>query len=509
MKIVTAHEMREIDRRTIEEYGICSLVLMERAGLAVANKVKELAKPQKTIVLCGSGNNGGDGLVVARLLLNEGWNVKAFLLGKEDKGSADFKTQLKAARKFGVPIKKTPLEPKDLHAAIIVDAIFGTGLGKDVSGNISAIIDLTNQRSSDEPVISVDIPSGISSDSGQVMGKAIRADHTVTFGLPKRGHFLHPGAAHTGELVVSDIGFPPGLLRDEDIKLELLEKDNIAALLPERPSFSHKGTYGHVFLVAGSKGKTGAALLAAKTDLRVGAGLLTLGVPEELMDVYQSRVTDKMTLPLPSRDGMPTKEALGVILEFSQEKADVLAMGPGMGISPDTESLVKDVIGMSTTPLVLDADALTLLRGQSAVLKNAKAPVVLTPHPGEMAGLLQVAIKEVEKDRLGSALRLASDTGAYVVLKGVPTVIAEPEGRAFISTRGSPAMAKAGMGDVLTGMIAGFMAQGVSPLDAALLGVYVHGLAGEFAAREFGVYSVLASDIHNFIPAALKSLYAG
>jgi len=499
--------MREIDRRTIEEYGISSLVLMERAGLAAANKIKEIAKPQKTIVLCGTGNNGGDGLVVARTLRNEGWNVKAFLLGKEEKGSPDFKTQLTAAKKFGVPVVKSPLEGKDLHAAIIVDAIFGTGLGKEITGPLAQTIELVNRKTSDEPVIAVDIPSGISSDTGKVMGKAIRADYTVTFGLAKPGHFLHPGAAHTGGLTVADIGFPARLLAHEDLKLELIEKEDVARLIPERPVYSHKGTYGHVLLVAGSRGKTGAALLAARAALKVGAGLITMGVPEELLDLYQSRVTDEMTLPLPSEGGIAKRDALDKILEFVQKSADVLAMGPGMGISTGTKELVIDIIRVSAAPLVLDADALTLL-GNPEVLKGAKAPIVLTPHPGEMGRLLELTVGEVECDRIGSALYLARETGAYVVLKGVPTIIAEPEGRAFINPTGTPAMAKAGVGDVLTGMIAGFMAQGVSPLDASIMAVYIHGLAGELAAARFGVHSVLASDLHAFIPKALKSLYA-
>jgi hydroxyethylthiazole kinase-like uncharacterized protein yjeF len=508
MKIAMAAQMREIDRRTIEEYGILSLVLMERAGLAVVNKIREIAKYRKALVLCGAGNNGGDGLVVARLLWNEGWNVKAYLLMKEEKGSPDFKAQLQAAKKFRVPVLKTAPDEKDLHAAVIVDAIFGTGLSKDIKGQISGLIEMINQKTSDGPVIAVDIPSGISSDTGQVMGTAIRADYTVTFGLPKPGHLLYPGASHTGELSVADIGFPSTLLRDESLKWELLEKEAVAALLPDRPRYSHKGTYGHVLLVAGSKGKTGAALLAAKAILKSGAGMATIGVPDELMGVYQSRVTDEMTFGLPSIKGMIRENAAQEILNFLHGKADVLAIGPGLGVSEDTRKLLPFLISSGAAPMVIDADGLNSLKGNLGVLKDAKAPIVLTPHPGEMGRLLDITAGEVEKDRTGSALRLSEETGAYVVLKGAPTVIAEPEGHAYLNPTGTPAMAKAGMGDVLTGMIAGFMAQGVSPLDASILGVYTHGLAGELAARELGLYSLLASDMQNYMPAALKSLYA-
>ncbi len=507
MKIASAQEMREIDRRTIEEYGICSLVLMERAGLNVAEKAREITKPQKTIVLCGAGNNGGDGLVAARLLKNLDWNVKAFFLGSETKASEDCKTQLRLARKFGVPVVSMHPDDKDLHAALVIDAIFGTGLSKPITGRLAETIKLVN--ASGNTVIAVDISSGISSDTGEVMGAAVEADYTVTFGLPKAGHFLFPGpasAGHTGKLTISDIGFPQELLKQDSLKLELPEREDMAMLVPERPSHSYKNTYGHVLSVCGSTGKTGAAMLCARAVLRTGAGLVTTGMPEELLSVYETLVLDEMTLPLPSKGGGLSAQASGAILDFMHGRGDVLAMGPGIGHTPDTQKIMAELISKCASPMVLDADALNSLKGNYKLLQKAKAPIVLTPHPGEMGRLLDVSAPDVEKDRIGKALFLAKESGACVVLKGVPTVIASPEGNAYLNPTGSPAMAKAGMGDVLTGMIAALMAQGLPPLDAALLGVYAHGLAGELAAAEKGVHSVLASDLHDTIGRAINDL---
>ena len=504
MKVVSAEEMHVIDTRTIEEYGVPGLVLMERAGLSVFKRITELFQPKKTIVLAGGGNNGGDGLVVARLLKNAGWNVKVNFLSTLRKISPDCKTQLDMAKKFGVPVKFGPPEEKDFHAALVVDAIFGTGLSKEVTGKYAAVIEDLNRLGED--IMAVDIPSGISSDTGRVLGTAVRADFTVSFGLPKVGHILFPGAEHAGRLFIEDIGFPRELLASQSIACELVERRQMALLIPERPANSYKNTFGHVLALAGSRGKTGAAILCARAALKCGAGLVTLGIPDEVADVFQSRVTDEMTLPLPSRGGSVSAAAKERIFGFIHERADVLAMGPGLGVTPDTRQLVPEMIKACPVSMVVDADALNALQGDYNVLARAKAPVIVTPHPGEMGRLIGRKAPEVEEDRIGAAAFLSAKTGAYVVLKGARTVIAEPGGKTFLNPTGTPAMAKAGAGDVLTGMLAGFLAQGLNPLDAALLCVFAHGLAGEIAACKYGLHSMLASDLHDTIKDALDAI---
>ncbi|MDP1759243.1 MAG: NAD(P)H-hydrate dehydratase, partial [Thermodesulfovibrionales bacterium] len=357
----------------------------------------------------------------------------------------------------------------------------------------------------------------------QIMGEAVRADYTVTFGFPKRGHLLFPGVEYAGRLFIEDIGFPEELLHSEKLKAELLEKRDVSLLIPERQRYSHKGDYGHVLVIAGSRGKTGAAFMCAKACLRSGAGLVTIGVPESLLNVFQSRVTEEMTLPLPDRgDGTLSSKALEKILEFLSERADVLAIGPGISVTGDTKKIVKELLLKSAVPAVIDADAINSLEGNKQILKKAKSPLILTPHAGEMARLLSVQRSafsvqrqktlnselqnEIEGDRINTAVSFAKETGAYLILKGAPTVIAEPEGRVFINPTGNSGMASAGTGDVLTGMLSGFLGEGLTPLEASILGVYMHGLAGDIAAKSKGEHSLIASDIIDSIPEAFYFL---
>jgi ADP-dependent NAD(P)H-hydrate dehydratase / NAD(P)H-hydrate epimerase len=534
MKIVTAGEMQEIDRRTIVELRIPSLVLMERAGLAVISAIKERFGRKKIIVVCGSGNNGGDGMVTARNLHNEGWDVQVFLTSKPDELRADAFIQFRAATECGVRI----LPVEELLAgrstifrkhSVIVDAILGTGLSRSVSGKMCRVIKALND--SELPVISVDMPSGISSDTGQVMGDAVRSECTVTFGLPKRGHYLYPGAGYAGNLLIADIGFPAELLESEALGVELLEKGCISSLIPPRRKYSHKGTYGHVLIVAGSAGKIGAALMAARACIRTGAGLVTMGVPESLSGIFQTRVTEEMILPLPDRGGMLSEKASYEILSFLDKSADLLAIGPGIGESAGIRKLIRKVIENSAVPVVIDADGINSARGGRELFNNAKAPVILTPHPGEMARLLQhlagaipakekssdtgrgrmaelpkELVRAIEEDRINSAISFAKMTGTHLVLKGVPTVIAAPGTRAFVNSTGNPGMATAGAGDVLTGMISGFLSQTGNLLNSCILGVYAHGLAGDIAAAEKGEHCLIATDIIEKIPAAFHSL---
>lgn len=512
MKVVTSIEMREIDRLTIEHYGVPSLVLMERAGFAVAMKIREFFKERKVIVLCGRGNNGGDGLVVARILQNWGYRVKVFLLCEKETLSHDCQIQFNIAKNFNVPMEFRPtISFADLHGAIIVDAIFGTGINKPVSQNLVEIFKLVNNSKS--PVFSIDIPSGISSDTGEVLGGAVRADYTITFGLPKIGHVFYPGASYTGRLFTEDIGFPPELLSSADLKVSLIQKDTVSSLIKPREKYSHKGDYGHVLIIAGSKGKTGAALMCAKACLRSGAGLVTLGIPESLMGILQSRITEEMTLPLKDDgSGMFSADAIDQILSFISTKIDAVAIGPGIGVSPDTEKLLAEIIKDSPAPLIIDADGINSLSVNTDVLTRKKSAIILTPHPGEMARLCTRAFNSehrnshIEKDRPSISSKLSCQYGIYVVLKGVPTVIASPDGRVFINTSGNPGMATAGSGDVLTGIIASFVGQGLSPLDASISGVYIHGVAGDVASEQKGEYCMVATDLIKYLPSAFRNL---
>jgi len=515
MKVVTAKEMKDIDRKTIQEFGISGLVLMERAGLAVSLKIKELFGRKKIVVISGSGNNGGDGLVTARHLHNEGWDVNVFLTSEPRDLSSDALVQFKAAKKFGVPIQ--PIEEFFVHYpsilsrhALILDAILGTGLSKPVTGALADIISLINKTSL--PVVAVDIPSGVSSDTGQAVGNAVKASCTVTFGLPKRGHLLYPGAALSGKLYVEDIGFPQMLLTSPNIRVDYLEKPYISSLIPLRDRYSHKGHYGHVLIVAGSQGKTGAARMAAKACLRTGAGLVTVGIPESLAGVFQSCFTEEMTLVLPDKgNGTLSSAASRAIIDFIHKTAHIVAIGPGTGVSNDTTKILRDIISESSCPVVIDADGINALKGKRKILRHAKAPLILTPHPGEMERLLHdsgMETSDIEKDRINTSLAFAKETNTYLVLKGVPTVVAAPDGRAFVNATGNPGMASAGAGDVLTGMIAGFLGQNRNPLHACILGVYLHGLAGDIAASQKGQDSLIATDIIDSIPAAFLSLKA-
>ena len=585
IKLATAKEMQQIDKVTIKKYGIAGIILMERAGRAVVSKINELyfqkaegrgqkaeysekpwspsAPPEAgklrhgasrklttetrqltpVVILCGGGNNGGDGYVVARVLHSRGMDVKVFLTAKPESLKGDARIKYNEAVKSGVkiyPAKKflTYLGSSELtkvssswprsakrgglvsRPCIVVDALLGTGLNKEIKSPLSKVIKKINIMQC--PVISIDIPSGISSDSGQIMGCAVKAQHTVTFGLPKRGHLLYPGAEYTGKLLIGNIGFPEKLLRSVKLKVNLLQEKDAIPLLPERPKYSHKGTYGHVLLIAGSKGKTGAAFMSAKACLRTGAGLVTIGVPESLVNVFQSRVTEEMVLPLPDKgDGTLSYKASDLVLKFLRQQANVLAIGPGISTSNEISKLVSLIIAKSKVPIVMDADAINAIAGRTGVLKKSSAPIILTPHPGEMARLLNpptppftkgrqggitVGVKDIENDRINTAVLFAKKTKTYLVLKGVPTVIAAPDGKAFVNSTGNPGMATAGIGDVLTGMISAFLAQGLNPQNASILGVYMHGLIGDIVAEKKGAHSLIASDIINAITKVFKTI---
>lgn len=502
---MTASQMQGIDRAATERYGIPSIVLMERAGVAVARRVLERYRARRAVVLCGGGNNGGDGLVVARELYNHGMSVDVRMLGRRGHLSEQCAAQLETVKKLGIRVSTdSAVTPRDLHGSVVIDAIFGTGLSKPVTGALLALIDLINSH--DVPVVAVDIPSGISADDGRVLGGALRAAMTVTFGLPKRGHYLHPGAEHAGELKVEDIGFPSHLLHGHECVL--MDHPSMAQLIPPRHSNSHKSDYGHVLVIGCSAGMTGAGLLAARSAAITGAGRTTLAAPESLASALYGTLAEEMLLPLKDDGhGAITDEALNAVLGFIDIAHATVAIGPGLGRAPYTVEFVRKFMSACTAPMVIDADALFALTGNDKLLRTLGAPAVLTPHSGEFERLS--GMKLAGRDRIGAALEYADTSRTCVVLKGAPTVVASPEGQAYLNPLGSAAMAKGGSGDVLAGVIAAFIAQGVAQTEAAALGVYMHSLAADIATSKKDMHSVLASDIMSNMPDAFRTIMDG
>lgn len=516
MRILNARQMQELDRATIEEIGIPGMVLMENAGRGMYQKIHELAPEaleKRIVVLAGRGNNGGDGFVIARLFHLAGASVTTLLFSQADKVQGDAKTNLEALKKIGAGVKEITSEKQwqqagaELaHAGIIIDALLGTGLSSDVTGLLRSVIESVNVLGG-AFIAAVDIPSGIDATTGAVLGAAVRADLTCTFAFPKRGLVLHPGAEYAGRLEVIDISIPASLAVAGPEEY-LLDAAMLAGAIPARRPDSHKGTYGHGLIFAGSPGKTGAAALTAQAAMRAGAGLVTVGLPASLNPVLEAKLTEPMTVPLPEeRGGFFGPLSLPQALRLFAGKSAV-ALGPGIGDTLQTGAFVAGVIKSAAAPLVIDADGLNAIARDTNMLKKLQVPAVLTPHPGEMARLTGLTSQEVQADRMGCAREFAEKFKVIVVLKGSRTVIAAPDGSAYVNPTGNPGMASGGMGDALTGLITGLIAQGLDPLKAALLGVYVHGSIGDAIARERGPLGILATDIIEGIPAALARFVA-
>ena len=520
MKIVTAQQMQALDRKASEEYHIPGLTLMENAGRRVVEEMEKVfgtVRHKKVAVLAGKGHNGGDGLVVARLLMEKEADVKIFLLSPPHEIRNDAKVNLERYEAAGG--KPGTLSDRKLKTFLkalaetdfVVDALFGTGLSSPVTGTAAeAIKALHKNQAAREShavkVVSVDIPTGIHSDTGEVLGIAVQADLTVTFGLPKRGHVLFPGAQHTGTLSIVDIGIPEPLIEQAEIPVHLLTPQVLAVQIMPRQPDVHKGSFGHVIVVAGSVGKSGAGVLTSLSALRVGAGRVTLALPKSVEASLHNKPPEIMTLPLPeTQEQTLSAKALDLLIQSAMDKT-VIAMGPGLSTHPTTAELIRQTLTRTTQPIVLDADGLNAFVGHLDLLRQVKGPVVLTPHPGEMGRLTGLGSRRVQQDRLETARSLSREYGVIVVLKGVHTVIATPEGDLFINVTGNPGMATAGTGDVLTGMIAGLIAQGYEVRWAAKLGVYLHGLAGDLAAQAIGPIGILAGDLIAHIPKAMKNL---
>jgi hydroxyethylthiazole kinase-like uncharacterized protein yjeF len=516
--------MRNIDKRTIEGIGISGLELMEKAGRGVAEAAREmLGDPaeKRVVIFCGRGNNGGDGFVVGRYLAQWGAKVEFFLTASKEEVQGDAKTNLKKALDLKLPIhevlnEKEILSPTEAH--LIVDALFGTGFEGEISGYLKNLVEDINE--SGIPVLSVDMPSGLHSDTGQFTGTCVQATRTVTMALPKIGHFFFPGKAMSGKVSVVDIGVPPPVVEEENIDLNLITEEEVREMIPRRPPDAYKGTCGRVVLIAGSTGLTGAASLASLSSLRVGAGMAVLGIPKTLNPILEEKLTEVMTKPLPDvrKKGALALRGFGEVRELLKW-GDCCAIGPGLGQHSETLELVRRLVSKLQMPAVIDADGLNAIAKDTSILKESKAPLILTPHIGELSRLNGVPIPEIAKNRIKYASDFAKGYNCVLVFKGAPTIISEPAGQIYVNPTGNAGMATAGSGDILTGILVGLLAQMLMLrnneevkkilLDTACAGVFIHGLTGDLAKEEKGEMGMIAGDLMEKIPEALLSLVNG
>ncbi len=517
MYLVTASEMQEMDRRTIEDFGIPGMVLMETAGRGATRFFLEQfpdIENQRVGVIAGRGNNGGDGYVMARYLKQRGVFVKVYLLATASRVQGDAAANLKFLKPLDIPLvelsNETSFSKHQSEMAgldVWIDAILGTGLKSDVSGFFKTVIEFINGL--DKPVFAVDIPSGLNSDTGQECGTCIRAKATATFAFAKTGHLIYPGTQYTGSLNIVDIGIPGPIVMQVQPRQRLLTADLIQSYYPLRAPDAHKGTTGHLLVVAGSTGKTGAAAMTSMAALRSGAGLVTLGIAQSLNAIIESKALEAMTAPLPETQPGVVGESAFKLINHLMDGKKCLALGPGLGQAEETRRLVHKIVESSPIPLVIDADGINHLTGKTQILKGARAPVILTPHPGEMARLADTTTHNVQQDRIKCARDFSATYNVHVILKGAHTVIADPDGQVFINPTGNAGMASGGMGDVLTGIIAGLITQGIAPREACRVGVYLHGTAADSLAQKLGPYGYLAGDVMAAIPGEIKKIVYG
>jgi hydroxyethylthiazole kinase-like uncharacterized protein yjeF len=497
LPVLTAAQMREADRRTIAG-GVPGATLMDQAGAAVARVVRErYPAPRRIAVLCGKGNNGGDGFAAARHLRDR--QPEVFLVGRREDVTGDAALHLERMEAAGIAVLAVPDEAawhdaraEVGHAGLLIDALLGTGLREGASGLTGRVIEEV-ARWVTAPIVAVDIASGLSSDTGDLSGPALRADVTVTFAAPKHGHVLPPSCDRTGELIVADIGIVV-----EPTSLGLIQPADAARAYPTRRPDAHKGDFGHVLAVAGSVGKSGAAVLCGTAALRAGAGLVTVASPAAVQPVVAAARAELMTEPL-------GEDALTRCLELASA-ADAVVLGPGLGADAGARRLAVELFAACPAPLVCDADGLNALAKASHHAWRPGQQTVLTPHPGEMARLLDRTTAEVQADRLQAARTLAVESGAVVVLKGQRTVVARPDGFAAVNPTGNPGLAKGGTGDVLAGVVGALLARGCDAWTAAVAAVFVHGRAGDLAAARTGQESLLAGDVVDALGEAIRSL---
>ena len=504
MKVSTVDEMRNMDGRAVEEFGISQDLLMENAGQAVYFAIlKELGiEGRKFLVLCGSGNNAGDGLVVARKIHSNGGEVRVLLLGDEGKLRGAAKRNLERASKIPLEISRVSsvksIGEAVLQSDAIVDAIFGTGLAREVGGIYQEAIDLVNE--SGKVVFSVDIPSGVNGDTGEVMGTAVRASCTVTFGLPKVGNLLYPGYGCCGKLYVSHISFPPSLYEADSLKVKI----NSPVELPQRKRDAHKGDFGDVLFIAGAASYFGAPYFSALSFLKAGGGYSRLAAPGSISPFLANRGSEVVFVPQKETlSGSMALESRDELISLSR-MVDMVVIGPGLSLSEETQELVRTLAREIEKPLLIDGDGITAISGDLEVIKGRRAETVLTPHLGEMSRITKVAVSEVEQNKICLLQETARDLNATIVLKGAHSLIGRPDGAVDINLSGNSGMATAGSGDVLTGTIAAMFGLGLSIDDAVRTGAFIHGLSGDMAAGDKGEDGMTAVDIMEYLPGALK-----
>jgi len=507
VRILTSAEMAAVDRAA-QRGGIPSRVLMERAAEGIVEMAHAVFPGAGSVaVLCGPGNNGGDGLAAARLFKAAGADVRVLALDPPERWRGDSRANWEAVRSAGVPASRWPGPRGEASRALaradlIVDALFGTGLSRALSGAARRLVEAVNE--SGRPVLAIDVPSGLSGDTGALPGASIAARWTGAVAALKRCHVLSPARGRCGEIAVIDIGIPDGLVEKRRHRFAMIGAGEIAPLFSPRPFDAHKGDFGHVAIVAGSRGKAGAALLCGEGALRAGAGLVTIAVPASIEGGFLARLPEAMTMALADESGELSPRAAGEVAGLLG-RMDAAGAGPGLGIGRGASSVVAAVIG-SSVPAVFDADALNLHAGNPEAFRRRRGPTILTPHPGEAGRLLGRSARQVQADRPGAAAELARRSRSVVVLKGAPTITADPSGMLWCNSSGSPALAKGGSGDVLTGIAATFLAQGLDASDAAVAAVFVHGLAGEAAGEERGERGALASETADAVGRVLALL---
>ncbi len=514
MKILTSQQMKSIDRRVIKDFGIPGIVLMENAGVQAAHfiidSIEEIAS-KNILILCGIGNNGGDGFVVARHLYNHGLCPEVKLIGEGTKVRGDALTNLKIAKKMNIPIEEIKTEaawgkfrPHLLNFQCIIDALLGTGLQGAPKGIYKIIIEDINESLSE--VVAIDIPSGLSGDTHRVPGAAVEADHTITFCCPKVPHIFPPAEDYIGNLEIADISIPDQAVLEEKTFLNLVERELVYALLPQRRRDDHKGHFGHALVISGSRGKSGAASLVAKSALKAGAGLVTVAAPDTAQKILATHSTEMMTEPLPeTKNGSISSKALPLLLGLAKDM-NLISIGPGITREKQTASTIRNFIKKTKIPALIDADGLNAFEGFSKDLFGKKRQLIITPHPGEMSRLIGQSVKFVQDNRVEVCRNFAVTHHCYVVLKGYRTLISDPTGQVFVNPSGNPGLGTAGAGDVLTGIMTGFLMQGIDILHALILSVFLHGFAADIAASDLGEIPLMAGDVIDYLPDAIMEL---
>lgn len=509
MKILTSEQMQHIDRRAIERFGIPSIVLMENAAIAVVEAIFEhFPNCERAAIVCGTGSNGGDGFAIARHLENRGVVPSLFIVGDRAKIAGDAATNLAVCERLAIPIhaitSADSLDSALIHAAdadVIVDAIFGTGLDRAPHGLHADVITAMNEMPL--PKVAVDLPSGANASSATPFEPCIRAALTVTFAAPKICHVFEPAAVNCGEVLVADISIPDAALQDENVTLALTTPADVRPYVEPRHANTHKGTYGHVAIVAGSLGRTGAAVMCARGAIRTGAGLVTVVTDVDAATLVNAGSIESMTFPLVSLN----EKAVPRVLEFVASKSAML-IGPGLRDVEDSYAFVRELVRATELPLIVDASGLNAFAGRASEINPGARPRVITPHPGELARVLGRTTKEINENRIDAAREAARVCNCIVVLKGHQTLVADVEGHVNVNPTGNPGMATGGMGDVLSGMVAALLGRGIDPFDAAVTAVYLHGFAGDLLLDEMGDTGLAAMDLAEKIPAAIQKVRA-